>query len=185
VLSGGRLRLGVGTGWNAVEYEALGENFHNRGKRQEEQIALLRELWSREVVSFEGRWHKVTLAGLNPLPVRRSIPIWVGGTDDRLLERAGRLADGWFPQVPPDERGKEQVGKVRASLLRAGRDPAAFGIDCGGRAATGTPEQWREHAQGWRALGATHLSISTMYGGFKTPEEHLKAARDYKAAVGG
>ena len=78
VLSGGRLRLGIGIGWNHVEYEALGQNFHDRGKRSEEQIALLRALWTNEAVNFEGRWHRVTHAGLNPLPVQRPIPVWLG-----------------------------------------------------------------------------------------------------------
>src|SRR3712207_5049701 len=100
VLSGGRLRLGVGIGWNEVEYEALGESFRNRGARSEEQIEVLRLLWTQEVVDFQGRWHTITAAGINPLPVRRPIPLWIGGTAEPVLRRIGRLGDGWFPQRP-------------------------------------------------------------------------------------
>ena len=97
VMSKGRLRLGVGTGWNAVEYEALGEEFTNRGRRSEEQIDLMRKLWADETLSFDGKWHKVSDAGLNPLPPRRSIPVWLGGMAPQVIERVGRMADGWFP----------------------------------------------------------------------------------------
>ena len=108
-LSGGRLRLGIGIGWNHVEYEALGEDFHNRGIRSEEQIDVMRALWTQELVTFEGRWHKITDAGLNPLPVQRPIPVWIGGGPgsagstsqtgtERVLRRVARKADGWFPR---------------------------------------------------------------------------------------
>src|SRR6266567_5973620 len=116
VLSGGRLRLGVGIGWNAVEYEALGENFHNRGKRSEEQLAVLRALWTQDVVSFEGRWHRITHAGLNPLPIQRPIPIWLGAggrlnpiPPEPVMRRIARLADGWFPLFPPNDAGREAI----------------------------------------------------------------------------
>src|SRR5205085_5010163 len=102
VLSGGRLRLGVGIGWNPVEYEALGQDFHNRGQRIEEQVALLRRLFHDPVVTFAGRWHQVQAAGINPLPVRRSIPIWIGGSADAVLQRVARIGDGWFPQMRPE-----------------------------------------------------------------------------------
>ncbi len=110
VLTGGRLRLGVGIGWNDVEYEALGENFANRGRRSEEQIELMRLLWTQDVVDFQGRYHKVTHAGINPLPVQRPIPIWFGGGAPKVVERIGRLGDGWFPQFQPDSAGQEQIG---------------------------------------------------------------------------
>ncbi len=183
LLSGGRLRLGVGTGWNAVEYEALGEDFGNRGARQGEQIALLRQLWEQEAPSFEGRWHRVTKAGINPRPGRR-IPIWLGGAADPVLRRAARLADGWFPLLPPDERGKTAVEKLRGWLREEGRDPAAFGIEPQARIAGGNPERWRKQAEGWRELGATHISIVTMGAGLATPDDHLKAAGEYREAIG-
>ena len=112
VLTGGRLRLGIGVGWNAVEYEALDQNFHDRGSRSEEQIALLRSLWTENVVNFQGRWHQVTHAGINPPPVQRPIPIWIGAggrlspvPNERILRRVARLSDGWFPQFPPTTLG--------------------------------------------------------------------------------
>jgi probable F420-dependent oxidoreductase len=182
VLSQGRLRLGIGTGWNAVEYEALGEDFGNRGRRQEEQVALLRELWTQEAPSFEGQWHKVTQAGINPRP-ERPVPIWFGGNADALLERAARLGDGWFPLLPPDERGRAAVDKIRRGLDAAGRDPSEFGIEPQARIAGGDPDRWRKQADTWRDLGATHISIVTMGADLKTPDAHLEAARRYRDAL--
>ena len=123
VLSGGRLRLGVGTGWNHVEFEALNENFHNRGKRQEEQVALMRALWADEIIDFEGNWHSVRQAGINPRP-KGTIPIWFGGRDDRLVTRAARIGDGWMPQVsptkpPPPWRTSSTAARPPASRARA------------------------------------------------------------------
>jgi len=182
VLSGGRLRLGIGTGWNEVEYEALGEDFGNRGRRQEEQVDLLRQLWSNDSVDFDGQWHRVTKAGINPRPAR-TIPIWFGGNAEPVLKRAARLGDGWFPLVPPDERGKAAVETIRAGLAEAGRDPASFGIEPQARVAGGNPDRWRRHAKGWRELGATHLSVVTMRAGLTTPDDHLKAAMEWRQAV--
>src|SRR3989475_1201724 len=121
VLTGGRLRLGVGIGWNQVEYEALGTNFHDRGRRSEEQIAVMRALWTQEVVNFKGRWHQITDAGLNPLPVQRPIPIWLGGRAEAVVKRVGRLADGWFPQFPPDKAGEDMLNRMRDYARQAGR----------------------------------------------------------------
>src|SRR5579884_2081327 len=129
VLSGGKMRLGIGVGWNPVEYEALGMDFHKRGRVIEEQVEVLRLLWSQEIVTYKGRFHTISEAGLNPLPVRRSIPIWMGGTADVLLRRSARLADGWFPQGQPDAQMQEAIGRLRNYLREAGRDPEAFGIE--------------------------------------------------------
>src|ERR671919_2562919 len=129
VLSGGRMRLGIGVGWNEVEYEALGEDFHNRGRRCEEQIAVLRALWMQDVVDFKGQWHQINHAGLNPLPVQRPIPIWIGaGRSARpippaaALRRIGRLADGWFPMFSPGEEGRNAIARMRGYATEAGRD---------------------------------------------------------------
>src|SRR4030095_5402479 len=130
VLSGGRLRLGIGIGWNAVEYEALGAHFHNRGKRSEEQLAVLRALWTQDVVDFHGRWHHIRHAGINPLPIQRPIPIWLGGGSTNVapvIERVGRLADGWFPQFAPDATGRAALERMRTAARAAGRDPSAIG----------------------------------------------------------
>jgi probable F420-dependent oxidoreductase len=183
LLSEGRLRLGVGSGWNAVEYEALGLDFGNRGVRQAEQVELMRALWASDVIDFEGRWHTVNQAGLNPRPPK-PIPVWFGGGAPALLERAARHGDGWMPLVPPNEHGRAAVETLRKALVAAGRDPADFGIEPQARIAGGNPDRWRRHAREWHDLGATHISIVTMGAGFTSPDEHLAAAAEYKAAIG-
>jgi probable F420-dependent oxidoreductase len=182
VLSGGRLRLGIGVGWNAVEYEALGESFSNRGQREEEQVELLRALWENETIDFEGRWHRVTKAGIKPRPENK-IPIWFGGTADALLERAGRLGDGWLPLVSHGDLAKAAVEKIHRHLEEAGRDKESFGIEPQARIAGGNPERWRKHAASWRELGATHISIVTMGAKLSRPEDHLKAAGEWRDAI--
>ena len=184
VLTGGRLRLGVGVGWNDVEYEALGESFRNRGRRCEEQIELLRALWTNEVISFEGRYHKITHAGINPLPVQRPIPVWFGGGADRVVERIGRLGDGWFPQFQPDGEGQERIGQMRAAAQKAGRDPAGIGIEARINFADG-PDAWNRTAEAWAEAGATHISINTMRADLPNPEAHIKAIEQFKQAVSG
>ena len=185
VLSGGRLRMGIGTGWNYVEYEALGENFHNRGRRSEEQIALLRSLWSEEVVDFKGRWHRVTHAGLNPLPVQRPIPIWLGGSAEAVIRRVARIADGWFPQFLPDDAGREVLERMRGYAKEAGRDPSAIGIEGRVNISDGDPEFWAKRAKAWESLGATHISVSTMNAGLSSPGEHIDAIRRFSDVVKG
>jgi probable F420-dependent oxidoreductase len=175
VLSGGRLRLGIGVGWNPVEYEALGMDFHTRGARSEEQITLLRELWTRPLVTFAGRWHQVNDAGINPLPVQQPIPIWIGGHAEATLQRVGRMGDGWFPLRPPDAETRVMVGHIRAVAQEAGRDPDAIGIE-GALSIGRIPEdEWTAYAEAWRDLGATHLCINTLGAGFTSPQEHIDA----------
>ena len=175
VLSGGRLRLGVGTGWNAVEYEALGENFHNRGVRSEEQIDVMRRLWAADVVSYDGRWHKITEAGLNPLPPKRRIPVWLGGMAPQVIDRVGRIADGWFPFYNP-QLG-EQVQAVRRAAEAAGRNPADIGIEC--MTALGNAEQIRGRLERMAGLGVTHTAVVTMNTGLDTPQAHIDALRRF------
>ncbi|MEE8558512.1 MAG: LLM class F420-dependent oxidoreductase [Myxococcota bacterium] len=181
ILSGGRLRLGIGTGWNAVEYEALGENFHDRGRRQEEQVALIRELWAKDSLSFEGRWHQVTRASINPRPAHQ-IPIWFGGMVDTVLERAARLGDGWMPLLGP-EQSKPSLEKLRSHLEENGRDASSFGIEAQAQIARGTPERWVKHAEAWQKLGATHLALATMNAGLATPQDHIDAVARYRREV--
>ena len=183
VLSKGRLRLGVGIGWNAVEYEALGEDFHNRGVRSEEQIEVLRELWTQELVTYDGRWHKITDAGLNPLPVQRPIPIWFGGMADQVLRRIARIGDGWFPQEPPDDTRRAMIDKMRAYARQEGRDPSSIGIEGRVNIVNNPPEKWVEHAAAWKELGSTHVSLSTTGAGLSTPDGHLDAIRRFKEAT--
>ncbi|HEY7163047.1 MAG TPA: LLM class F420-dependent oxidoreductase [Candidatus Binatia bacterium] len=183
VLSGGRLRLGIGIGWNPVEYEALGANFKDRGERSEEQIRVLRMLWTQELVTFEGRWHKITDAGLNPLPVQRPIPIWFGGSDDRVFKRLGKLGDGWFPLIPPDDHCRQAIEKIRSYAAAAGRDPAAIGIEGRISIAQGAPEDWLREIDAWKTLGATHVCINTMKAGLKSPSGHIDAIGRVAAAL--
>jgi len=183
VLSGGRLRLGVGLGWNPVEYEALGEDFHTRGKRMEEQVELLRALWTQDLVTFEGRWDRVTDAGINPLPVQRPIPIWMGGYADPVLRRIGRMADGWVMVGGPGEELKSQLGKIQQYAREAGRDPASIGIQGGLRYAAG-PDQWRQDMAVWESVGATHVGVATRGAGLESVSEHIDALRKVKQELG-
>ena len=184
VLSRGRLRLGVGIGWNPVEYEALGEDFKNRGARSEEQVEVLRALWTRELVTFKGRWHTITDAGINPLPVQRPIPIWFGGGAETVLRRVGRLGDGWFPLADPD-KAAPMLEKIKAYAREAGRDPAAIGVEGRVSAANGNPEKWRAEIGKWKALGATHLSLSTLKAGLSGAADHIAAIRRFREAIAG
>jgi probable F420-dependent oxidoreductase len=174
LLSNGKFRFGVGIGWNQVEYEALGQDFRTRGKRLEEQITLMRRLWTEQTVTFEGRFDKVVGAGIAPLPVQRPIPIWLGAQSPRAYERAGRMADGWFPQMSPGPQLDEAIQLVAQAATQAGRDPASLGMD--GRLS------WREDRESvatefrqWQDAGATHVSVNTMGAGLKTADDHLGA----------
>ena len=172
LLSEGRLRLGVGIGWNAVEYEALNEDFSNRGKRSAEQIELLRKFWTEPTVTFDGRFHSVIGAGLAPLPVQRPIPVWIGAASEPGYRRAGRLADGWFPMMAPGPELDHARGVVEQAAAEAGRDPAAIGME--GRVTwAGTDDDVLAGVTAWAAAGASHVSISTMGGGLASVDEHL------------
>jgi probable F420-dependent oxidoreductase len=172
LLSGGRFRLGIGLGWNAVEYEALGQDFSNRGRRVEEQVELLRRLWTEPSVSFHGRYHRVTGAGLAPLPLQRPIPVWFGAQSDRAYRRAGRLADGWFPQVRPGPELDRARAVVERAAVEAGRDQREISME--GRASwRGSPDTLAEHTRSWQEAGCTHMSVNTMGAGLRGVDEHL------------
>jgi len=182
ILSGGRLRLGIGTGWNYVEYEALNENFHNRGKREEEQVDLLRKLWAEPLLDYTGKWHRIDRASIKPLPGRR-IPIWFGGSDERVMKRAARLGDGMIPQFVPNDAGKAALARLDAYLAENGRDRSSFGIEAQVSLSAG-PAKWGAHAQSWRDLGADYVCVRTMNAGLATPRDHIEALRRYRAEVG-
>ncbi len=183
ILTRGNFRLGVGLGWNPVEYEALGKSFTDRGRRLEEQVLLLRRLWTETAVTHQGEYERVTAAGLAPPPRQRPIPIWFGGSSPVALRRAGRLADGWFPQADPGPELERARSLVREGALQAGRDPDPIGME-------GVVSWTREGAgpvaqevQGWREAGATHVAISTMRAGFGGVEEHLAALAECASAI--
>jgi probable F420-dependent oxidoreductase len=175
LLAGGRFRLGVGLGWNAVEYEALGQRFDQRGRRLSEQIGLLRRLWTEASVTHTGEFDSITGAGLAPAPVQRPIPVWIGGASDPAYRRIGRLADGWFPQVRPGPDLDHAVGLVTEAAEQAGRDPAKLGMEGRVRWDASDPARFARQIDKWRQAGATHLSIDTMAVGLDGVEDHLAA----------
>ena len=185
VLSGGRLRLCVAVGWNFVEYEALGEDFKNRGQRIEEQIEILRALWTKELVTVEGRWHRVTDAGINPPPVQRPIPIWMGGESDPVVRRAARVADGWLPHFRPGPEAQTVVDRLHGWVREAGRDPGKFGVEGRFSLAQVPRDQWAKELAAWRAMrGMTHVSIYTVGLGLKTPADHVETLRRFRDEAG-
>ncbi|MBM3942821.1 MAG: LLM class F420-dependent oxidoreductase [SAR202 cluster bacterium] len=192
VLSGGRLRLGVGVGWNPLEYEALGQDFHTRGRRSEEQMAVLRALWTQPVVDFHGRWHNITNAGLNPLPVQRPIPIWMGAGSaqantpiptERVLRRIARLSDGWFPNFPPGPAGREAIARLRAAIVEEGRKVEDVGIEGRLRITGKQPEDWADELKGWEELGAVSVTVEARRGGLRSVDDHIEAIRRFKEVM--
>ena len=194
VLSGGRMRLGIGVGWNHVEFEALGESFTNRGRRSEEQMEVMHALWTQEVVTYEGRWHKIDAAGLNPMPVQRPIPIWIGGgpnsvlnaesvESDPVLRRIARRADGWFPSIGPVEECAIAIETLHGYMREYGRDPSEVGIQ--GRVAYpgDGPEGWLREARAWLTAGATHITARTVGAGLATVDEHIEAMAQVREAL--
>lgn len=183
VLSNGRFRLGIGNGWNKVEYQAQNQNFHNRGKRIEEQVAVLRLLWQNELVSYQGQWHTIPDAGLNPLPVQRPIPIWFGGHADAVLERLARLGDGWFPNYRTAAAAQPALEKLANYLAENGRSLTDIGIEPRLSYENGRADQWQQTIAEWQAAGASHLTLNTMSLGFDTPHKHIQAIRRFAEAI--
>jgi probable F420-dependent oxidoreductase len=184
VLSGGRLRLGVGLGWNEVEYAALGKEFHDRGRRIEEQLEVLRRLWTEPLVSFHGRDHHIDDAGLNPLPRQRPIPIWFGGHDDRVLRRAARYGEGWIPNFRSAADARPALEKLGAHLGEQGRSLSGFGLEARIPYSDGDPAAWLATIEAWRQVGATHIGLNTMGAGLAAAADHLAAVRKFAEAVG-
>jgi len=182
LMTGGRFRLGVGIGWHEVEYEALGVPFRDRVRRFEEQLALMRRLWTERAVTFEGRYHTVRAAGLNPLPVQRPIPLWIGASAEAAVKRATVLADGFLPLRPLDGGWATTMEKLHGWPREAGRDPATFGVEGRLDAGGGTPDDWRRTVELGRGFGATHLSVST--GGLGGPDAHVQRLREVQQVTG-
>lgn len=183
ILSGNRLRLGVGVGWNTVEYDALGEDFDTRGRRQAEQVDLMRRLWTEDAFSYDGEFHRFEHAGILPRPTA-PIPVLFGGSAPALIERCGRLGDGWVPLGGPNEKSADRIAELRWHREAAGLPWERFAIQAQAQYAGGTPERWRAHADKWRALGATHLAIATHNAGDTDVDGHLARIDEYQAAIG-
>ena len=183
IVSGGRLRLGIGVGWNPVEYAALGQDWQVRGRRQAEQIELMNRLWTERAVTFTGTFDRVQHAGMNPLPLQRPIPIWFGGGAEAVLRRAAHYGQGWIPLGQPDAHTAGQLERLHDYLRARGRDPQAFGIEAWVRSSIGGPEQWRTAAERWQALGATHVTFYTSGQGVGAVPQQIEAMRQFHAAV--
>ena len=183
-LSDDRLRLGVGVGWNYVEYEAMGADFSNRGARQEEQIDLLRRFWSEPVLDFEGRWHRIDRAGINPRP-RKPIPIWIGGFSEPAFQRAARMADGFIYSLygpdGPDGHTKETVDHIRELVSNAGREQADFGIELLAPLPV-SPGEFADLVEAWSGAGVTHMTLHLL-GGDPDPAAKIAALSIYHAAL--
>jgi probable F420-dependent oxidoreductase len=176
-MAGGGVRLGIGVGGSAAEYAALGQDFHTRGRRCEEQIDLLRRLWAAAEVDFEGRWDRVQGNGIDPLP-GASIPIWIGAAGvpvPRIRQRIGRQADGWFVLCAP-EQFDDLKTDIDAAARAAGRDPASIGTEAGVAVVGPREAEWQERLAGWRDKGLTHLCLRTLGGGLDA-HGHLAKAR--------
>ena len=167
VLSGGRLRLGIGVGWNHVEYQSLGAAWNTRGAMQAEQIAVMRRLWTEDLVTFNGRFHNLESVNILPAPVQRPIPIWFGGSSDAVIKRCARLGDGWMPILSPDAAGEAKLAMLRGFLQEFGRDPATFGIEAWIRAARFDPNSWGADVAAWKRLGA---GIAMLYPTYDLPD---------------
>ena len=179
VLSNGRFRMGIGVGWNKVEFIVQNQDFHKRGKRVEEQITVLRKLWTEELVTFDGEWHHIPDAGLNPLPVQQPIPIWIGGHSDVVLQRIARVGDGWLPNYRQAEAAQQSLTKLDGYLAKNGRSRADIGIEPRLHYGDGDVDKWKSAFEGWQAAGATHFSFNTMGAGFQTPQEHIEAIEHF------
>ncbi|MEM7003218.1 MAG: LLM class F420-dependent oxidoreductase [Pseudomonadota bacterium] len=182
ILSNNRLRLGVGTGWNQVEYEALDVPFAARGKRQEEQVALLRALWQEDSLDYTGDYHRVNLASINPRP-SQPVPVWFGGGAPVLLDRAARVGDGWMPLGGPNEASRNMLTRLKEVREAHGLSWEGFGVQAQAMFAGGNPERWRTHAQRWRDLGATHIAVRSDSAQLDSVDAHLKAIVSYRDAV--
>lgn len=183
ILCGGRLRLGIGIGWNEVEYVATGNDFHQRGRKADEQIDVLQALWTKPLVNFQGQFHTIPDAGINPLPIQRPIPIWMGGHAEAVLTRIARKGDGWIPGYRTAAAAAKTLNLLDNLLAEQGRSRADIGIEIRLLYQNGTAESWGTIIEDWQKAGATHGSINTMGCGFTTVAEHIEALRGFAAAV--
>ncbi len=180
-LSGGRLRLGIGAGWNALEFEALNEDFSTRGRRMDEQIDVMRALWTQDVVEFHSRWHHIDRAGIMPRPVQQPIPIWIGGDADAALRRVAAKADGWLPLArPASEEFQRRYATIQQYMLESGRNPAEMGLEGQIYLGRGNHDDWEQDIAAWRELGASHLTVRSIGTGRRTVAQHVEALRAFR-----
>jgi probable F420-dependent oxidoreductase len=189
VLSGGRLRLGVGVGRMRFEYDALGQDFHTRGARLAEQVRLMQALWTQSSVTFAGRWHTIDGGGINPLPVQRPIPVIMGGMADATVRRAARLGDGWivggkYLSQSPDDQARRLRDLLHASLDAANRSVDSVAV-YGAMGIAHVPEaEWVARAEAWQQFGATHLLIETVGAGLESPTEQVRVLSRIEDVIG-
>ncbi|MFL5284407.1 MAG: LLM class F420-dependent oxidoreductase [Rhodopila sp.] len=191
VLSGGRFRLGIGVGWNPVEFTALNENFHNRGRRSEEQAQVMQALWAQPHVTFKGKYHTIDDAGINPRPASGRIPLWYGGHHEHTLPRIAKWGDGWMPNAyPPGQPALDIFDQLRRLTEAAGRDPAAVGIEVWTSCGQGSEADWRRETQFWKQAGASHICLTTTFNrrhhqriAGTTVGDHLAAMKRYREAI--
>jgi probable F420-dependent oxidoreductase len=186
VLSGGRAELGIGIGWNELEFTALHQNFRDRGRRVEEQIEVMRKLWTEELVTFRGEWHEVTDAGLAPMPVQRPIPLWIGAFAKPAVARAGRLADGWLlkPQLlPADDETHELLGVYREAAASVGRDASTLGLGATLHLNNRGVNAWVDEVGAWNELGATQITVRTSTADYSELQQHLDIFQQFREAV--
>ena len=191
LLCDGRFRLGVGVGWNEIEYEGLNENFHSRGRRSEEQVAVMRALWAQPNVTFKGSYHTIDDAGINPRPASGRIPIWWGGHADAILQRIARIGDGWMPLAySAGDKALAKFEQLRAWTQAAGRDPSEVGLEVWMSLGAGTPDDWRRDFAFWKNAGVSHIAGHTTYNAGRhkriqgrTIADHVAAVRSFIEAV--
>jgi probable F420-dependent oxidoreductase len=191
VLCQGRFRLGIGVGWNEVEFTGLNEDFHNRGRRSEEQVRVMQALWREPHVTFEGRWHKIEDAGINPRPPSGKVPVWFGGHHDRTLERIAKLGDGWMPNAYlPGAEADAVFDRLRRLTAEAGRPADAVQLEVWVAMGSGTDIDWRNEVRGWKQAGVSYICLTTTFNrrhhrriAGHTMADHLAALRRYHAAV--
>ncbi len=191
-LSNGRLRLGIGVGWNELEFTGLNENFKNRGKRSEEQVQVMQALWANDHVDFKGKYHTIDDSGINPRPKSGRVPVWFGGHVDATLERTAKWGDGWMPLAyPADDSALAAFDKLRGLVAAAGRSMDDVGIEVWVSLGNDDPDQWRKDVLFWKKAGVTHVTAHTTYASGhhkriagKSAAEHLAAISKFQKAVG-
>ena len=190
-LSGGRFRLGVGVGWNEIEFQGLGYDFHTRGKRSAEQVRFMQELWAKPSVTFKGEFHELTDGGINPRPKSGKVPVWFGGHAEQTFKRIAKYGDGFMPnRWPPGDEALAVFEKLRGLIKAEGRNPADVGLDVWVSMGKGTEDDWRKEIAFWKKAGVTHITIHTTFANAihtriagKSYDDHLAAITRYRKAV--